>query len=249
MSAFGKILSLLAAGSMMVSGTLNAAAPQHDADGLLFLVNRQYTVSSAYTPPDLEMSDVPGQVRRMRPEAAAALREMFQACKKEIGVQLLSISGFRSYEKQAGIYAHKLRSVKKDVAKAQEYVAPPGASEHQTGLAMDIGQKHKIHLEVSFKDTEGGKWCKENCWRFGFILRYGEGEEWENITGYKFEPWHFRYVGKEFAQKIHKANVPLETWLIEHRAEVLKEIISRELPAPATPTDLETAAETPANRE
>ena len=239
MSAFGKILSLLAAGSMLVSSTLNTAAPQHDADGLLFLVNRQYTVSSVYTPADLTMSDVPGQVRRMRPEAAEALREMFRVCKEETGVQLLSISGFRSYEKQAGIYARKLRSVKKDVAKAQEYVAPPGASEHQTGMAMDIGQKHKIHLEVSFKDTEGGKWCRENCWRFGFILRYGEGEEWESVTGYKFEPWHFRYVGKKFAKKIHKANVPLETWLIQHRVEVLQEIISRELPEPATPTDLE----------
>ena len=254
MSAFGKILSLLAAGSMMVSGAINAAAPQHDADGLLFLVNRQYTVSSAYIPDDLEMSDVPGQVRRMRPEAAAALREMFQACKEETKCQLLSISGFRSYDKQAGIYARKLRSVKRNEEKAQEYVAPPGASEHQTGMAMDIGQKHKIHLEVSFKDTEGGKWCKENCWRFGFILRYGEGEEWEKITGYKFEPWHFRYVGKEFAKEIHEANVPLETWLIDHRVRILQEIISREQPAPATPTDLVSgntlpAAATPTDQE
>ena len=184
MPVLSKLLSLLAAGTMLVSGTIYEAAPQNDADGLLFLVNRQYTLSAGYTPADLEMSDVPGQVRRMRPAAAEALREMFLACKEETKCQLLSISGFRSYEKQAGIYARKLRSVKKDVAKAQEYVAPPGASEHQTGLAMDIGQKHKEHLEVSFRDTEGGKWCAENCWRFGFILRYGEGEEWESITGY-----------------------------------------------------------------
>ena len=128
---------------MMVSGAADHAAPQHDADGLLFLVNRQYTVSEAYEPADLAMSDVPGQVRRMRPDAAEALREMFQACKEETGCQLLSISGFRSYAKQEGIYNRKLRAVKKDVAKAQEYVAPPGASEHQTGMAMDIGQKHK----------------------------------------------------------------------------------------------------------
>ena len=131
---------------MLVSGTIYEAAPQNDADGLLFLVNRQYTLSAGYTPADLEMSDVPGQVRRMRPAAAEALREMFLACKEETKCQLLSISGFRSYEKQAGIYARKLRSVKKDVAKAQEYVAPPGASEHQTGLAMDIGQKHKVQV-------------------------------------------------------------------------------------------------------
>ena len=238
MADLTKMLSLLAAASMMVHNAMNTAAPQHDVDGLLFLVNRQYTVSEAYEPADLEMSDVPGQVRRMRPAAAAALREMFLACKEETGCQLLSISGYRSYAKQEGIYKRKLRSVKQDVAKAQEYVAPPGASEHQTGLAMDIGQKHKAHLEVSFKDTEGGKWCRENCWRFGFILRYGE--EWEDITGYKFEPWHFRYVGKEYAKQIHEANVPLETWLIEYRSEVLRDLVTRrfDAPAAATPTDL-----------
>lgn len=237
MPVFTKLLSLLAAGTMLVSGTIYEAAPQNDADGLLFLVNRQYTLSAGYTPADLEMSDVPGQVRRMRPDAAAALKEMFLACKEETKCQLLSISGFRSYEKQAGIYARKLRSVKKDVAKAQEYVAPPGASEHQTGMAMDIGQKNKTHLEVSFRDTEGGKWCAENCWRFGFILRYGDGEEWERITGYKYEPWHFRYVGKEFAKEIHEANIPLETWLIDYRIRTLQDMIGR-VPNAATPTDL-----------
>ena len=223
MSSVSRILSLLSAASMMVSGALDTVAPQHDADGLLFLVNREYTVSEAYEPADLEMSDVPGQVRRMRPAAAEALREMFQACKEETGKQLLSISGYRSYAKQSGIYNRKLRSVKKNVEKAQEYVAPPGASEHQTGMAMDVGQKHKVNLEVSFGETEGGKWCRENCWRFGFILRYGE--EWEDITGYKFEPWHFRYVGKEYAKEIHEANIPLETWLIGHRVKVLRELL------------------------
>jgi len=239
MSTVSKVISLIIAGSMAVSHAIFAAAPQHDANGLLFLVNRQYMVSSNFTP-ELAMSDVPGQVRRMRPDAAAALKEMFRACKAETKKELLSISGFRSYEKQQGIYNRKLRSVKKDVAKAQEYVAPPGASEHQTGLAMDIGQKHKEHLEVSFRDTEGGKWCRENCWRFGFILRYGE--EWEDITGYKFEPWHFRYVGLEYAREIHEANVPLETWLIGHRVEVLRQILTGGddivIPMPATQTDL-----------
>ena len=238
MTGLSRLLSMLAAGTMMISGALNTAAPQHDPDGLLFLVNRQYTLSENYEPRDLAMSDVPGQVRRMRAEAGQALKEMFQTCREETGMQLLSISGFRSYAKQEGIYKRKLRSVKKDVAKAQEYVAPPGASEHQTGMAMDIGQKNKAHLEVSFRDTEGGKWCAENCWRFGFILRYGEGEEWESITGYKYEPWHFRYVGKEFAKAIHEANIPLETWLINYRVQTLQEMIGR-VPNAATPTDLE----------
>lgn len=223
MSGITRMLSMLSALTMLVSGTLTKAAPQNDINGPLFLVNRQWPITEAYEPPDLEMSDVPGQVRYMRREAAQALREMFEACKVEAKVQLLSISGYRSYQRQSNIYKRKLRSVKKDEAKAQEFVAPPGTSEHQLGVAMDIGQKHKVNLEISFGDTEGAKWCRENCWRFGFILRYDE--PWEDITGYKFEPWHFRYVGKEYAKEIHDANVPLETWLVDHRVRVLKEML------------------------
>ena len=155
----------------------------------------------------------------MRPEAAAALEEMFAACKEETGATLISVSGYRSYASQQNIYQRKLRSVNKNVARAQEYVAPPGASEHQLGLAMDIGQKDTLHLNEKFRNTAGGKWAWENCWRFGFILRYGE--DWEDVTGYKYEPWHFRYVGKEKAKEIHEANIPFETWLIQYRSDLL----------------------------
>ena len=223
MSVISRILALAAAGSMLLSDTLMEAAPHNDPAGTLFLVNRQWMVSEAYEPVELDMSDVPGQVRMMRPEAAAALREMFAACKDEAGVQLLSVSGYRSYERQRNIYNRKLRSVNKNEAKAQEYVAPPGSSEHQTGMAMDIGQKHKETLERSFEDTEGGKWCRENSWRFGFILRYDE--PWEDITGYKYEPWHFRYVGREFAKEIHESQEPFETWIAKYRIRVLRELL------------------------
>ncbi len=111
--------------------------------------------------------------------------------------------------------------------KADEYVARPGASEHQLALAMDVGQESdKVNLTSSFGRTKGGKWVRENCWRFGFILRYDEG--WEEITGYSYEPWHVRYVGKENAQRIYEANVPLETYLQAWRAEKLIEIVAED---------------------
>ena len=221
-----KLVSVLAAGTMVLSGALKEAAPQHDADGLLFLVNRQYMVTDAYEPAELREAQVPGQVRQMRPEAAAALEEMYAACKEETGATLISVSGYRSYTKQSRLYAAKLRRVNNNVAKAQEYVAPPGASEHHLGLAMDIGQQSKAALSAKFADTPGGIWAKENCWRFGFILRYGE--EWESVTGYKYEPWHFRYVGKDLAKEIHDANVPFETWLIGYRVRVLQNMLKGE---------------------
>ena len=211
---------------MMLTGALEEAAPQHNINGTLFLVNRQYRISDAYEPADLVEAQVTGQVRQMRKDAAAALEEMYAACKEETGFTLISVSGFRNYAKQSRLFDAKLRRVKHDVDKAQEYVAPPGASEHHLGLAMDIGQLNKAALNEKFGDTEGGKWVKENCWRFGFILRYGE--EWESVTGYKFEPWHFRYVGKERAREIHEANVPLETWLISYRVQVLQKMLKGE---------------------
>lgn len=229
MEILTKILSVAAAGAMVFSAALEEAAPQHDAKGTLFLVNRHYTVSDAYEP-ELREAQVYGSVRQMRPEAATALEEMFAACKEETGKELESVSGYRSYGKQNNIYHRKLTSVKGNVAKAQEYVAPPGASEHHLGLAMDLGQRSKAALTASFGETETGKWVRENCWRFGFILRYGE--EWEDITGYKYEPWHFRYVGKELAKEIHDANVPFETWLLGYRERVLKEIVARETQNP-----------------
>ncbi len=216
------LISAAAAAMMLVSAPLDELAPQNDADGYLFLANRQWTLTQAYEPGDLAEAQVPGSVRRMRAEAAAALEEMFAACKEETGMTLISVSGYRSWDKQNNIYQRKLRSVKKNVAKAQEFVAPPGASEHQLGLAMDIGQKNKVHLNEAFGNTQGGKWTRENCWRFGFILRYRE--DWEDVTGYKYEPWHFRYVGKENAKAIHEADVPFETWLIGYRMDRLTQL-------------------------
>lgn len=220
-SLLTSLLSLASAGVMMLTPPLENAAPQHDIDGPLFLINRDWRVSRSFIPP-LDMADVPGDVRRMQPEAARALEEMFRACKEEIGVTLKSVSGYRSYATQSNIYNRKLKNTGSR-AKADEYVARPGSSEHQLGLAMDVGQKSKTNLTASFGSTRGGKWVRENCWRFGFIIRYGQG--WEDVTGYKYEPWHVRYVGQEAAASLHEANVPLETWMLLLREDALLDII------------------------
>ena len=217
------LASLLAAGTMMISAPVDTAAPQHDVDGLLFLVNREWRVSKEYVP-ETRAAQVTGQLRNMREDAACALEEMFAACKEEIGVTLTSVSGYRSYSKQSTIYNNKLKRVGGSKEKADEYVARPGASEHQLALAMDVGQKSTTNLTSSFGNTKGGAWVRENCWRFGFILRYQEG--WEDITGYQYEPWHVRYVGKENAALIQEANVPLETYLVDIRGQTLLDIVT-----------------------
>ena len=226
MSLLSQLVSMAAAGLMLLSVPLDTAAPQNNPRGDLFLVNRQWMVSEGFEPDNLREAQVPGSVRRMREDAAEALEEMYAACKEETGMTLISVSGYRAYRSQYNIYHRKLVRVKNNEAKAQEYVAPPGASEHQTGLAMDVGQKNAAALNEKFRNTVGGKWVAANCWRFGFILRYGE--TWEDITGYKYEPWHFRYVGKKFAKEIHEADIPLETWLIQHRMDLIADLLKEE---------------------
>lgn len=219
------LLSLAAAGTMMISVPLDEAAPQHDMDGPVFLANRQWKVNRYYIPENMRQADVQGQVRTLREEAATALEEMYAACKEEKNITLTSISGYRSYATQRAIYNRKLDRVGSK-SKADEYVARPGASEHQLGLAMDVSQKGKSNLSASFAKQGGGKWIAENCWRFGFIIRYQKG--WEDITGYEYEPWHVRYVGKEMAAAIHENEMPLETFLLLLREERLMDIMIAE---------------------
>ncbi len=216
-----QLLSLALAGTMLLSGALTSAAPQNDISGLLFLQNRQWRVSKEYEP-ELVKANVPGQLQEMRADAAAALERMYADCLEETGKTLISVSGYRSYQRQATIYENKVEATGSK-KKADEYVARAGASEHQLGLAMDVGQKSTRNTEVSFGRTEGGKWVAEHCWEYGFILRYKEG--WEDVTGYKDEPWHVRYVGLENARRIHEREMPLEEYLLLLRYDTLMDIV------------------------
>ena len=96
--------------------------------------------------------------------------------------------------------------------------ARPGTSEHQLGLAMDISKKNSSQLNTSFAETEEGQWVAANAHRFGFIVRYLK--EYEDVTGYMYEPWHVRYVGKEQAQAIYESGVPMETYMTGYKLGV-----------------------------
>lgn len=209
-----KILSVAALAAALMEGSMDAAMPDKNIDGAVFLVNRQHPVSSDYAP-EIRKTVGAGMGLPMKDAAAAALEEMFAAAREE-GVKLATISGYRSYSKQSAIYARKIKNAGK--AKADTLVAQPGTSEHQLGVAMDLGNTGSSQLNAAFGKTKGGQWVNENAWKYGFIVRYQEG--WEDITGYAFEPWHVRYVGKEHAQAAFEAGVPLEEYLSRYRLEV-----------------------------
>jgi len=219
-SLLEQLLSLAMAGTVMISSSLTAAAPQNDINGLLYLQNRQWRSGSAYIP-EVRVTDMVGKVRELRDDAAAALEQMAADCEKETGEILVSVSGYRSYQTQATIYQRKQKSV--GTKRADEYVARAGASEHQLGLAMDLGWDDYHGTSDKFIRSKAGAWTTENCWKYGFILRYQAG--WEDVTGYKAEEWHFRYVGKENAERIYQNQMPLENYLILLRQEVLMDIV------------------------
>ncbi len=208
-----RLLSLLMILVSLGSGTLRDYADGMNLGGYLFLVNREYALTADYVPEDLVMPDV----RRvsdsvlMRRDAAAGLEELFRAAEEEKGYTLVAVSGYRSYSTQNAIFARKVENVGKQ--RAMLLVAPPGCSEHQLGLAMDIGNRRDHSLTEAFGETEEGMWVAENCWRFGFIIRYKD--EWTDVTGYSYEPWHIRYVGAAHAKRIHDIDIPFEYYILQ----------------------------------
>ena len=223
-----QLLSLVMALVSALSVSVSTIGEATTLGGYLALVNRDYALSADYEPDDLVRPDVKttnGSAILMRAEAAQALEELFAAAKDEAGLTIYAVSGYRSYSTQAAIFERKIKNTGSK-EKAQRLVAPPGASEHQLGLAMDLKASPDSNLSAAFAKTKQGQWVAENAHRFGFIIRYKE--EWTDITGYSYEPWHIRYVGKEHAAIIYEMDIPLETYIEALREAALNEYLKEE---------------------
>lgn len=178
------------------------------------LVNKTNKLPEDYKPQDLVEPNVPfifkekSEKRTIRQEAATALEELFEAAEKD-GLPLAGVSGYRSHATQRSLYTNY---VKRDgEAAANKYSAKPGHSEHETGLAIDVtGSNGKCPAQDCFGATREAKWLEEHAPEYGFIIRYPKGKQ--SITGYQYEPWHLRYVGKDAAQEIAKQNITLEEY-------------------------------------
>lgn len=184
----------------------------------MVLVNKEFALPSDYTPPDLvrpnvqfSFGDQDIEKSYMRKEAAAALETLFKGAEED-GLFLFAVSGYRSYDRQEEILAAGAAASSEE--EALKSIAPPGMSEHQSGLAMDISsESNGFELNQSFEATEEGKWLKDHAHEYGFILRYPKGME--DVTQYIYEPWHFRYIGKEAAAMIHEKGWTLEDYFNE----------------------------------
>lgn len=181
----------------------------------LVLVNKSHELPAGFVPGDLVVPDVRFAFsedlpkKQMRQEAAQALELLFQKAEED-GIDLAAVSGFRSYDRQAAIFASAAQRVGE--VEANRVSARPGQSEHQTGLAMDVSSASVgYQLVESFGEMPEGQWLAANAPAYGFIIRYPAGKE--SITGYRYEPWHIRYVGVEHATRISQREITLEEYL------------------------------------
>jgi zinc D-Ala-D-Ala carboxypeptidase len=178
------------------------------------VVNKSLSLPENFVPQNLMYLNVPfifsgkSEKRMMRKEAAIELERLFAGAKKD-GVTLLGVSGYRSYQTQKALFEHYVAI--DGYEKARTYSALPGTSEHQTGLAIDVtGGNGKCPAEDCFAGTIEAAWLEQNAAEYGFIIRYPKGKD--TITGYKYEPWHLRYVGKDVAVDVSTKGITLEEY-------------------------------------
>lgn len=189
-----------------------------DGDWNLVLINPTHAIEKEL---DIEFDEVQGY--KFDKRIAGKVRELIAAAKED-GISLAIVSGYRTMDRSRMLYNNKIAEYKNmgyDEASAKveaaKWVAPPGTSEHHSGLAMDIVSADYYtkysDLVEAFENDKEAIWLKDNCARFGFILRFPKDKT--EITGINFEPWHFRYVGEEHAKKIMEQGLCLEEYLGE----------------------------------
>lgn len=181
-------------------------------DYIHVVVNKYRRVSESYCNSSVKTAQILSTGVMMYPEAAKAYGEMYLAAKKD-GIILTPVSGYRSYARQKNNYQNRIKRWQSQgygfveaEKRTAEVILPPGSSEHNLGLAMDI-----ISLKDSFANTKEYKWLTENAQNYGFILRYTAANK--KYTGIVPEPWHWRYVGVETAKAMYGTGMCLEQYM------------------------------------
>ena len=175
---------------------------------LLVLVNKNNQLNQSFIPHDLESISLnfANADKYMRKDAKEAFEKLSNDAKK-IGYRIIAVSAYRDYNYQMELFNYYVEEKGLDYALLCS--AKPGHSEHQTGLAVDVEGSNKSYDD--FEKSDEFDWMKENAHKYGFILRYPKNKE--HITGFKYEPWHYRYVGINVATYLYQNNLTLEEYL------------------------------------
>ncbi|MBR2533628.1 MAG: M15 family metallopeptidase [Erysipelotrichaceae bacterium] len=173
--------------------------------GYLMLINKYYQLPEDYEPEDLVYVES-GLGKGMLREAVYEAYKALYADAKALGYNLQIVSAYRSYDYQKGLYQKYLNYDPREIV--DTYSARPGHSEHQSGLCMDVSIPG--YSLDDFYLTEASGWLAENCWKYGFIIRYPDDKT--DITGYQGEPWQLRYLGKETAEDVYRRGITYDEY-------------------------------------
>ncbi len=187
-----------------------------DGDYLLALVTKETTLKAGYQPADLKAVPSymnPSYQMYLRAEALEQLEKLWNAAKED-GVTLSIRSAYRSYETQKQLF--KDYASRHGEEEASRFSARPGQSEHQLGTAVDFGGT-EADFTARFGETEQGRWLADNAYKYGFAMSYPQGKE--HITGYIYEPWHYRYIGVNHARQWKESGLTLKEYLEEQPQE------------------------------
>lgn len=209
----------------MAKGTVQIAGVNHffSSAGVFFhVVNPWNFVPQDYAPDLVDLPEKYGDGQRIDRSCYDALLKMIEDCNSAMNgtTSAYVVSGYRSMERQTNNFNNKVDRVmaanpsltrEEAEIEAAKVVAYPGTSEHQLGLAVDIIDTQLWALEEEQEDLPAQKWLMENCWRYGFLLRYPKGTT--DSTGIIYEPWHYRYLGVELATEIHNSGMTVEQYL------------------------------------
>ncbi len=199
---------------------LSAMSPE-DPEEYLLLANKQTPLGENYAPSDLvslKCETASGKTLYLREDAADALYFMM-LCMQADGIKDTYVtSAYRSYSYQVDLWnryvsQHMAEGMTREEAeeRALTYSARPGTSEHQTGLCIDFMTTSMTDLDETFEATQAFEWLRDNAHKYGFVLRYPSDKV--DVTGYKYEPWHFRFVGREAATEMYLSSLCLEEYL------------------------------------
>jgi D-alanyl-D-alanine carboxypeptidase len=178
-------------------------------DWWLTMLDFRYRLNEDYVPPDLVSAMRAGfakrfLVRELLIDDLTALREASAKAGRRVDI----VAAYRSFDQQAALY--NLRRESGDAGLLAD-TAVPGHSEHQLGTTIDFKSAGAADVDVSWAQTNTGRWMANNAWKFGFVMSYPKGER--GVTCYPWEPWHFRYFGPEIAQRIHDSRMTVREFL------------------------------------
>lgn len=207
--------------------------PRGYDDWEVTLVDWILTLGPKYRPPDLvSVSQAVAGGGLIREVAIDDLNAMADAARKN-GTPIKALSPFRGYKQQVNLFYSYAGRDLSNFESAITYSARPGHSEHQTGLAIDFGSIGDTRLTSNWEVTPAGGWMAKNAWKYGWLMSYPDGEK--DDVCYRYEPWHYRYVGREMAAEIHDSGLTIREYLWANHTQVDPACVALPAPEPKTP--------------